>query len=725
MDDRGTFRQYLLPLSLQDVCLVMVINDLDSYPVELLASLPRWLRYRLLDNLPALDLCRLDHTPIAVGVDVEEIWSSKAVLPRLPFNLSYTSEPPFSDYISDANKLYYHILETSDEDSPVATLQGQSVAYKDEPQSREEFFCNVLSNVFEYEIRAAVDLLISIRGDLFKKLTTTETVHQSFRIRHNQDSVHPFSRFPVSTISQPRLRVAQTTPLGRYGVDSLQLAPCRLLTLLDRGYTYDPLELFSFVVHECGFQPATLCLNLSRSKSWTQCLQESEKFSNVLSHFLHKTVVLELNSVHQDVAPVLRGVLEAVSRNIGSSRLRYLCWPSMTTDAVEYLSPCLFTLPSNPAHACYQGLDMLDLGIVYQDAFPHLTALFEHQSTLKYVRLSINIHDHQRIQASAVNLFSALSSLSSQPHFKILWLQVTCCLTTCKSLLRQLLWQFMAALCTQTTELRLWVYEDYAACNCTSEVAENVPIPSSLGAIMAVPNCGLEHKTLITNMMELVLELLKVRLKSITFDCRSVDCPHLHQCAIHPDLQVATLTLQFDDRVYSSTFLATLQEDLIAFFIKPTLREVSISGSWVKCEEIRCALVLALHRRAQVGPLQEISFSDCDYDNDPFTLPHMPGYSGQHANLVYDDEKTKEIWDAIFSLPKLDEMELVVAGSLCEWVLQHERLFYESWEQFGSRQRIEQLEFVPDSIVERIPDALSNLAQTSILHKVVSRSPSF
>jgi hypothetical protein len=31
---------YPLPLSLQELCLLEVINDADSYPVELLASLP-------------------------------------------------------------------------------------------------------------------------------------------------------------------------------------------------------------------------------------------------------------------------------------------------------------------------------------------------------------------------------------------------------------------------------------------------------------------------------------------------------------------------------------------------------------------------------------------------------------------------------------------------------------------------------------------------------------
>ena len=71
-----------LPLHLEDLCLLEVINDLDSYPVDLLASLPYWLRHRLLNSLPVLDLCHLDHTPVARGVDVNDIWKS-LVMPSI------------------------------------------------------------------------------------------------------------------------------------------------------------------------------------------------------------------------------------------------------------------------------------------------------------------------------------------------------------------------------------------------------------------------------------------------------------------------------------------------------------------------------------------------------------------------------------------------------------------------------------------------------------------
>ena len=79
----------VLPFIFQDLSLLKVINDLDSYPVELLATLPRWLRHRLLDNLPALDFCRLEDTAVAEGVSrisnrglTQETFFSKKILPE-------------------------------------------------------------------------------------------------------------------------------------------------------------------------------------------------------------------------------------------------------------------------------------------------------------------------------------------------------------------------------------------------------------------------------------------------------------------------------------------------------------------------------------------------------------------------------------------------------------------------------------------------------------------
>lgn len=85
--ERPTLREFgdvccPLPFTLQDLCLLVIVSDLDCHRIDVLASLPRWLRKRLLDALPALDLGRLERTPVADGINVDAIWKLRCKNPK-------------------------------------------------------------------------------------------------------------------------------------------------------------------------------------------------------------------------------------------------------------------------------------------------------------------------------------------------------------------------------------------------------------------------------------------------------------------------------------------------------------------------------------------------------------------------------------------------------------------------------------------------------------------
>ena len=62
---------------------IMKLSDhIKISPESLPVGLPHWLRHRLLHNLPAIDLCRLARTPVAVGIDVAEIWKPRTINPK-------------------------------------------------------------------------------------------------------------------------------------------------------------------------------------------------------------------------------------------------------------------------------------------------------------------------------------------------------------------------------------------------------------------------------------------------------------------------------------------------------------------------------------------------------------------------------------------------------------------------------------------------------------------
>ena len=69
------------PPSLEDQCFLYIACTLDGFPVESLALLPVRLREKLLVNLPAIDVCRLEERSCFTrGVDSDAVW--KAIFSR-------------------------------------------------------------------------------------------------------------------------------------------------------------------------------------------------------------------------------------------------------------------------------------------------------------------------------------------------------------------------------------------------------------------------------------------------------------------------------------------------------------------------------------------------------------------------------------------------------------------------------------------------------------------
>ena len=60
--------------SLKAQCLACIIHYLHECPIELLSLLPTRQRKEILTCLPALDIFRLESTPVVNGVDMNEVW---------------------------------------------------------------------------------------------------------------------------------------------------------------------------------------------------------------------------------------------------------------------------------------------------------------------------------------------------------------------------------------------------------------------------------------------------------------------------------------------------------------------------------------------------------------------------------------------------------------------------------------------------------------------------
>ena len=93
------------PLSLETCCFLKLIGHLETFPCDSLALLPLRLRYVLIQNLPAADVCRLEQSRFVEGMDMEHVWATlikENVLPKfLPSrgecNPEYTKEAYLSN----------------------------------------------------------------------------------------------------------------------------------------------------------------------------------------------------------------------------------------------------------------------------------------------------------------------------------------------------------------------------------------------------------------------------------------------------------------------------------------------------------------------------------------------------------------------------------------------------------------------------------------------------
>ena len=111
--------ELIQPLSLQDICFVQLICKLETFPPESLAFLPVNMRYKLLKNLPAVNVHQFENTALARGLDMlnSEVWQCLCHN-RLPSQLVEVVLADLDDVHNgeggtDWREVYFHCLTFS------------------------------------------------------------------------------------------------------------------------------------------------------------------------------------------------------------------------------------------------------------------------------------------------------------------------------------------------------------------------------------------------------------------------------------------------------------------------------------------------------------------------------------------------------------------------------------------------------------------------------------
>ena len=624
-----------LPFFLQDLCLLVVINELDCYPTELLAALPYWLRYRILNNVPALDLSRLESTPVASGVDTDGIWKSRLTANKQDSRAWIPSsrrqflqgEPDHSDntesptrgnlfHLDVSNdRRYYSALNfgacliPGDSDLTKHIFKDFEASMRDGKlsvgkQRMFEIVSDLLTNSYETDYESSLCRLISIHGNSVLTNLLTGYMHQNCQnpIQCNQEVWR----------RQATALVVKEFSYHRYYFDSnrdIQLTPYRHMHFYDK---HNPVELLSTLCTSCQLRPhgVNICIDAFSQSFLPRLLAErlaldggltlpteDAKCTSIVNCFLDGVVSLRLQcDKYGQIGLVVSMIKAAIANGRASSLKHFIC-----------------SIPE-----------------LYVDIIEPLCALF----------------------------------LLQNFHVLILDVKEMYPLT-----LSKLLREFITAPCPHVQKLVIHVNRD-------PQFQLTLDENQVASLDMNVPSCSLQHKVLKFSSNEslikglyVLLQFPTIRLKELSLFTSS---QNFHLCAIHPDLQMTKLLITIDGQKIAtlqqdmvSQKIATLQQDMVSLFGISSLRKICVRGaSWDQSTEIKLGVVSGLRGRSGLSPLTKLSL-EIEYQ------------------YLYEIQDFEILCDAIFSLPQLENLKLVLGRGFGDMISEsrYEEVLYKCWSQ--------------------------------------------
>lgn len=345
-----------LPFYLQDLCLLVVINDLGSYSTDLLASLPYWLRHRLLRCVPALDLCRLEGTAVAKGVNIDDIWmkrSKKRSTDRLTsFSAADETGTCFPLNVHRDRHSFQSLARrfSAKQSKELIEKVTADVSSDEEITSGHKYLLEIASDLLTDSsgsvtttAEASIHQLISIPGDLLFSNLKTGTMHETY-----SQEAWQLQSIPLEI---KITRTQHAAPFGSYysGVRRLELTPHYLKSIAERC---DVVEVLSCLtegsqirppcvnIHIGALTPPVLSSLCAENFALDHSLKDSAKCTTIIWRLLQNVSVLSLQCSTHDHIGLLVGMINIAIADKEKCRLKnLLCtMPDISLDVSEPLT---------------------------------------------------------------------------------------------------------------------------------------------------------------------------------------------------------------------------------------------------------------------------------------------------------------------------------------------------------------------------------------------------
>ena len=516
----------VIPLALEDCCLAWLVSDLEHYPPELLALLPLRLRYRLLANLPVLDLCQLEHTSVAEGVHLESIWKLKCS----PWGRKGAMQQSLVEYI-DLSSLswrerYLHAVAN--------TILNNSLEH------RRTFLWESAHIIRSYFTNAqyytvVADWLFSLKGYQF--------LNEGGDLQSSYDWQNLASSFLFYEAESGSSYDRLTPP--RYASYKSDCSP-----------RPSDEELITLLLRNCNFKPKCLLATSARSTVSELLLQHGGCV--ILKEFLSE--IEELQLYIRDLLPV--ALFQSMFSGTSPCKLRTLQVVFQYTSSSE--------LGEKDKKEFDKSIVRIFADVIKQQSF------------LETIHFSLREQLNESVLASSefTALAASLTSFVARPQFRTLDIFL---FSAPANVVADILCVFLVSPCSHQQTLKL------SRLTTQPSSRQLLPAPPCPAVAMQVPDAGVEYKDLYLHQQlhvnksyvricKTLFAFPKIRLRFLEVGCIQTTHHHyvntLHMAAQHPDIQVKALSIQLQSGTDPS-----LHDDMRTLLQIPTLTKLSLPST--------------------------------------------------------------------------------------------------------------------------------------------------
>ena len=625
------------PLTLQDQCLLHLICNLPLFPTESLALLPRHIRYKLVVNLPAVDISRLEGSSFfsstgrnSDAIDSDKVW--KEVFNSRMLRPSY--QWPMHQYFDDRQFL------------------GQ---WKD-----------------HYFMRIFTALLNGASGSV-------QHTHRDFvytLLVSVKDCLGVFKHMRGMAASS-------------YQVDpsTKSIVPAHYVRIQDA--TYSDVVLLKLIMHECCYRPKELhiiCNLFSQTATWSQrdtatnavlrdvfsCVEELKLSSYSLGmiegdlafmipQFLLETIVACGNKRFRNIIidagePVVEGILMRIAPLFHNNVYQFHYYPT-------------------PSLLPYTNLEQIAISTdspsskLSRSIYLHLALMLQNQHRLQFLHLDGPFLSEPINSTLGTKQFlSALSGFVMGSHYSRLFLELR---STSLAVIKQLIGNFLLSPSEQVVQR--FIMHEFSVLPHAESFSPDIPPQITMA------DGDLDRKLLHFRYLNSAFPVLswlceqpRLRLSSLEVSSSTEEIDVIGMIARHRDFRVKQLNL-------SAKFprTASIQQDMETVLQKPELLTFDLydcmHSSSVSDGSLLVAVSHGLLQQAKLGRLYELSFEK--------------NRLGRHS-----DAELQLFFDAIFSFPKLNQLGLNLSNN--GFVPNHSMLLYDSWKaKSGGNQRLRRLDY--------------------------------